>query len=116
VGDKFFRPKEVREQALIACKRHCVLCEKDKGVNVECHHIIPHSKGGPDTFSNCIPLCYDCHSMVGSYNPAHPKGIKFSSEELKIRRDSFYCRVASGEFPEFDNNHTGIDEDRKLYE
>nr|DAD77035.1 MAG TPA: HNH endonuclease [Siphoviridae sp. ctquf9] len=33
-------PKEV----MIACKRHCVLCEKDKRVNVECHHIIPVPK------------------------------------------------------------------------
>ena len=57
--------KEVRDQALLACKRHCVLCECDKGVNIECHHIIPHADGGDDTFDNCIPLCFDCHSIVG---------------------------------------------------
>ena len=39
-------PKEIRDQALIACKRHCVLCECEKGVNVECHHIIPRADGG----------------------------------------------------------------------
>lgn len=109
-------PKEIREQALIACKRHCVLCEKEKGVNVECHHIVPHAKGGSDTFDNCIPLCFDCHSLVGSYNPTHPKGNKFSADELKIRRDSFYERVEAGEFPKYVNTSAGNDEDRRLYE
>lgn len=109
-------PKEVRNQALIACKRHCVLCEKDKGINVECHHIVPRSKGGPDTFENCIPLCFDCHSMVGSYNSDHPKGNKFSSEELKSRRDSFYNRVSSGEFPKLEINNMSSETDKKLYE
>lgn len=109
-------PKEIREKALIACKRHCVLCEREKGVNVECHHIIPHANGGPDTFENCIPLCFDCHSKVGAYNPKHPKGNKFSPEELKIRRDSFYQRVADGEFPKYVDNASSNNEDKILYQ
>lgn len=109
-------PKEIREKALIACKRHCVLCELEKGVNVECHHIIPHANGGSDTFENCIPLCFDCHSKVGAYNPKHPKGNKFSPEELKIRRDSFYQRVADGEFPKYVDNAGSNDEDKVLYQ
>lgn len=108
-------PKEIREKALIACKRHCVLCECEKGVNVECHHIIPHADGGPDTFENCIPLCFDCHSLVGSYNPKHPKGNKFSPEELKIRRDSFYQRVEAGEFPKYTYSADISEEDKALY-
>ena len=92
-------PKEVRERALIACKRHCVLCEKNKGVGIECHHIVPKAQGGEDTFDNCIPLCFECHMAVGLYNPQHPKGNKFSPNELKIRRDNFYKRVEMGEFP-----------------
>ena len=108
--------KEVRDQALLACKRHCVLCECDKGVNIECHHIIPHADGGDDTFDNCIPLCFDCHSIVGSYNSKHPKGNKYSPEELKIRRDTFYEKVAYGEFPKHVVNATNINkEDKKLY-
>lgn len=109
-------PKEIRDQVLIACKRHCVLCECEKGVNVECHHIIPRADGGPDTFENCIPLCFDCHSKVGAYNPKHPKGNKFSPTELKIRRDSFYQRVANGEFPKYVNNAGVNAEDKILYQ
>lgn len=111
-------PKEIREQALIACKRHCVLCEHEKGVNIECHHIIPRASGGEDTFDNCIPLCFDCHSKVGAYNPKHPKGNKFTPEELKIRRDSFYQRIASGEFPQYTYNMgSGYNpEDKELYQ
>lgn len=108
-------PKEIREQALIACKRHCVLCECEKGVNIECHHIVPHADGGPDTFENCIPLCFDCHSKVGAYNPKHPKGNKFSVEELKIRRDSFYQRVTMGKFPKYIDNIKSYEEDKLLY-
>lgn len=44
------------------------------------------------------------------------KGNKFSAEELKIRRGTFYRRVESSEFPKFDNKHAGKDEDGKLYE
>lgn len=90
---------EVKEQALIACKRHCVICEEPKGKKIECHHIVPRSNGGENTFDNCIPLCFDCHEEIGSYNPKHPKGNKFSYDELKLRRDNFYARVQRGEIP-----------------
>lgn len=86
----------------MACKRHCVICEKLKGKKIECHHIMPKSIGGEDTFENCIPLCFDCHEEIGSYNPRHPKGNKFSDHELKCRRDDFYERVQRGEVPKQD--------------
>lgn len=108
--------KDVKERALIACKRHCVLCEREKGQNIECHHIIPRAEGGEDTFENCIPLCFDCHAEVGSYNSKHPKGTKFSPEELKIRRDSFYQRVAAGEFPKNTVDINCNNEDKILYQ
>ena len=99
-------PNEVREKALIACKRHCVLFERSLGVNFECLNIIPRKKGGPDTFDNCIPLCFECHANVGAYNPDHPKGNKYSEKELKTRRDNFYQMVAEGLIPR--NNVVGI--------
>lgn len=100
---------------MIACKRHCVLCEKNKGINVECHHIISRASGGDDTFDNCIPLCFDCHSMAGSYNPKHPKGNRFSPEELKSRRDLFYKRVQNGEFPQNKLIVENKEDDRQAY-
>ena len=91
---------EVKEKALICCKRHCCICGKSKGLNIEVHHIVPKGSGGPDTFDNAIPLCFDCHSTVGSYNPLHPKGNKYSPKELKQLRDDFYEYVKSHPFEE----------------
>lgn len=98
-------PKEIKEKAFIACKRHCVLCEERKGSAMECHHIIQRSNNGDDSFDNCIPVCFDCHQEIGSYNPEHPKGNKFSESELKQRRDDFYNRVKNGEFPKSNSVH-----------
>jgi len=33
----------------------------------EAHHIVPVSKGGPDTVENCQILCIDCHKNTPSY-------------------------------------------------
>lgn len=101
-------PNKIKEKALLACKRHCVICEQNKGKAIECHHIKPKADGGEDIFDNCIPLCFDCHQMIGSYNPKHPKGNKFTESELIIRRDDFYRRVENGEFPKCDMNNTNF--------
>jgi len=39
---------------------------------------------------NAIPLCYNCHGLVESYNINHPKGNKFKRKELKLRREQIY--------------------------
>ena len=88
-------PKEVKRQALISCRRHCVLCGKFCGLKIELHHIKQHAHGGKDTFENCIPLCFNCHSEVRMYNPDHPKGTKYSEEELIQRRDLFYQEITN---------------------
>lgn len=84
------RWSKVKEEVFIACKRYCCYCEKYKGINIEVHHIVQKADGGKDVFDNAIPLCFDCHSEIGSYNPKHPKGNKFSYRELKQIRDAFY--------------------------
>lgn len=88
-----------RVEVLKMCKRHCALCERSTGTKVEVHHIIPKSKGGSDDIDNLIPLCFDCHADVGSYNDEHPKGSKYTPEELKYRRDSVYKKVQEGALP-----------------
>lgn len=87
--------KEVKEQVLLKCKRYCCYCERYKGVNIEIHHIDQKADGGEDTFDNAIPLCFDCHSEIGSYNPRHPKGNRFKPGELKRIRDEFYRKIES---------------------
>lgn len=83
----------VKEQALVACARHCCICHKFAGLKIECHHIILKSEGGQDDFENCIPLCFDCHAEQSSYDHRHPKGTKYTPSELKSHRDNWYTKV-----------------------
>lgn len=80
----------VRTRALLWCDRHCCLCKKACGVNIEVHHLVPQAQGGSNDIDNAIPLCFDCHSAVASYNEQHPLGTKYKSDELKARRDQVY--------------------------
>lgn len=67
---------------LAKCHRRCCVCHKFCGVKMEVHHIEWRSKNGSDDIENAIPLCFECHAEVNHYNPEHPKGRKFSNEEL----------------------------------
>lgn len=80
----------IKQQAIIASARHCCVCHRYKGVKIEVHHIIQEADGGPNTFENAIPLCFDCHSDAGHFNDRHPKGTKFSKQELLKSRDTWY--------------------------
>jgi hypothetical protein len=83
-------PKKIKEDALVSSGRHCCICHKFCGRNIEIHHIKSKVAGGDDSSDNCIPLCFDCHSDVKSYNKNHPKGNSYSSNELKRHRDDWY--------------------------
>lgn len=73
---------DIKLKAMITCGRRCCICHKFCGNNMEVHHIKAKADGGPDTFENAIPLCFDCHAMVRQYDPKHPKGIKFLKRNL----------------------------------
>lgn len=88
----------IKEEALIRSKRHCCLCHKYGGRNVNVHHIIPEASGGPNILDNSIVLCLTCHADVGHYNPQHPLGIKFKPDEIKRLRDSWWELCSSGAF------------------
>lgn len=70
---------------LLWCGRHCCLCGKFSGVGIEVAHLEKNK-----SIDNAIPLCFNCHSSVGHYNPKHPKGKKYSTKELKATRDQIY--------------------------
>ncbi|WP_046754884.1 HNH endonuclease [Kordia jejudonensis] len=89
--------KTVAENALISCGRHCCLCHKFCGTKMELHHINQKKHGGDDSFDNCLPLCFDCHSDVMTYNPDHPKGKKYTFSELKRHRANWYDKVKFSE-------------------
>jgi hypothetical protein len=86
-------PKDVVDMALVASGRCCCICHKFCGVRIETHHIRPKYKGGDDSFENCIPLCFDCHAEVEHYNDQHPRGRKFSENELLKHRDTWFSKV-----------------------
>lgn len=102
-----------REEALVACGRHCCVCHRFVGTKIECHHIQPEAEGGDNSLSNCIPLCFDCHADVQHYNPQHPKGTKYRPSELASHRDRWIDRVSNSTPAIFDAERRSVD--RELF-
>lgn len=86
-------PQDVANKALVACNRCCCICHKFCGTKIELHHIKQKAYGGNDTFDNCIPLCLDCHADMGRGDSKHPKGKRYTEEELRGHRDNWYAKV-----------------------
>lgn len=84
---------DVAERLLVACHRHCCLCHKWAGSRMEIHHIIPRSEGGDDSEENGIPLCFDCHAEVHSYNPKQPMGRRIRPSELRKHKRQWFAIV-----------------------
>jgi hypothetical protein len=68
---------------LVAVHRRCAICHRFCGIKIETDHIVPFADGGPDTIDNAIPVCFECHAEIHSYNDKHPRGRKFRPEELR---------------------------------
>jgi hypothetical protein len=82
-----FREKD-KIRVLLWCARHCCLCGKACDVDIEVAHMPGEEQ--KNAIENAIPLCFDCHAKIGHYNPRHPRGIWFTPEELRKRRDQIY--------------------------
>ena len=100
---------DVRERALVESGRHCCLCHKFCGLKIELHHVVQKAEGGQDTFDNCIPLCFDCHSDMRSYDHKHPKGTKYTPGELKKHRDLWYAKVSGSPAPQYNEQSVALD-------
>jgi hypothetical protein len=68
---------------LTQCHRRCCICHRFCGVKIETDHINPTESGGSDEIDNAIPVCFECHAEIHSYNDNHPRGRKFHPEELR---------------------------------
>jgi hypothetical protein len=79
--------KKEKIQRLLWCNRHCCLCEKECGIDIEFAHII--QDGGND-IDNAIVVCSNCHIKIGAYNKKHPKGTSYKTNELKAMREYIY--------------------------
>ncbi len=81
--------------ALLAeCHRRCCICHQFCGVKMETDHIIPKDDRGDDNIENAIPVCFECHAEIHSYNIKHPRGRKFTAHELRQHKDQWLriCR------------------------
>lgn len=85
----------MKEKMMVDAARHCCVCHRYKGVKIEVHHIVQEADGGTNTPDNAIPLCFDCHADAGHYNPHHPRGTKFSPQELKLAKKAWLEIVAN---------------------
>jgi hypothetical protein len=56
---------------------------------METDHIDPRGESKNDSIENAIPVCFECHAEIHSYNDKHPRGRKFSPEELRQHRDQW---------------------------
>jgi len=92
-GEKMSFSKKIADEVLVKSGRRCSICNIFCGTKIELHHIKPKYQGGEDIFDNCIPLCFNCHADVGSYNFNHPKGKKYSEKELKMHREKLYEKM-----------------------
>ncbi|MBQ6787649.1 MAG: HNH endonuclease [Lachnospiraceae bacterium] len=112
-------PTSVADEVLVRCGRHCCICEEFVGSKIELHHIVQVADGGDNSVDNCIPLCFNCHAEVKSYNPKHPKGRMYTPTELKGHRDKCYKKygfadnmtkmdVAETEKPIFASNKSDV--------
>lgn len=88
-----FSQGEIAE-LLAACHRRCCICHRFCGVKIETDHIVPRSEGGDDSIDNAIPVCFDCHAEIHSYNDQHPRGRKFRPDELRRHKEQWLsiCR------------------------
>lgn len=82
--------QKIKDEIFVKCARHCCVCHKPKGLNIEVHHITPKMQGGQDTFENAIALCFDCHADAGHYFAGHPKGSKLSPNELIKHKEEWF--------------------------
>jgi len=83
-----FRREEV-SNLLVRCHRRCCICHRFCGVKIETDHIIPSEERGTDDIDNAIPVCFECHAEIHSYNDKHPRGRKFLPEELRAHKEQW---------------------------
>lgn len=82
-------PREQVSELLARCHRRCCICQRFCGVKMETDHIVPKEEGGGDDIDNAIPVCFECHAEIHSYNDKHPRGRKFLPDELRHHKEEW---------------------------
>lgn len=89
-----FKPAD-KLKMILWCNRHCCICDKSCGLDIEIAHIIDKSDESisdsiKSDIDNGIPVCFDCHGKIGRYREGHNIGTKLKGDELKARREQIY--------------------------
>lgn len=82
-------PQNDVDDLLKQCHRRCCICHRFCGTKMETDHIVPTAEGGPNTIDNAIPVCFECHAEIHSYNDKHPRGRKFHPNELRGHKEQW---------------------------
>src|ERR1039458_8758680 len=83
-----FKPQDVAD-LLAKCHRRCCICHRFCGVKMETDHMVPSKDEGSSSIDNAIPVCFECHAEIHSYNDEHPRGRKFHPEELRKHKEQW---------------------------
>jgi len=83
-----FPSKEIN-RLLVQCHRRCCVCHRFCGIKIEIDHIVPKSQGGEDIIENAMPVCFECHAEIHLYNDKHPRGRKFTPDELRKHKEQW---------------------------
>ena len=83
-----FKQQDV-DDLLAKCHRRCCICHRFCGTKMETDHMLPSSDGGASDIDNAIPVCFECHAEIHSYNDKHPRGRKFHPEELRKHKEQW---------------------------
>ena len=69
-------PARISRRAVFARDRHrCQYCGSERHLTVD--HVVPRSKGGPDTWDNLVTSCAPCNRKKGD-RPAHAAGLRLT--------------------------------------
>ena len=56
---------------------------------METDHIEQAADSHNHSIENAIPVCFECHAEIHAYNPRHPRGRKFTPEELRMHKEQW---------------------------
>lgn len=74
---------------LVRCHRRCCICHRFCGTKIETDHIVQAAESQDHSIGNAIVVCFDCHAEIHAYNPKHPRGRKFTPEELRMHKEQW---------------------------
>jgi hypothetical protein len=58
-----------RKQVLIRDGFKCAYCSNEKKTDLTIDHVLPKSRGGPTSYTNCVTACRACNQFKGDRTP-----------------------------------------------